>query len=65
MPAGQHLFALEVAAVGQNIERLDAHGRLGLASHVRELIAVVADIGDLMGHDQVMLRVNGGLRSAL
>ena len=26
-----------------------------------ELVAVVADVGDLVGHDQVMLRVDGGL----
>ena len=59
--AGQDLLALEVAAVGQDIERLDAHDGLGLTRHVRELIAVVADIGDVVGHDQVVLRIDGGL----
>jgi hypothetical protein len=47
--------------VPADIERLDAHGGLGLTRHVRELIAVVADIGDVVGHDQVVLRIGGGL----
>jgi hypothetical protein len=47
--------------VPADIERLDAHGGRGPARHVRELIAVVADIGDVVGHDQVVLRIGGGL----
>jgi hypothetical protein len=42
-----------------DIERPDVHGGLGLTRHVRELIAVVADIGDVVGHDQVVLRIGG------
>src|ERR1700731_1275502 len=52
---------VEVAAVGQDIERLDAHGGLGLTRHVRELIAVVADIGDVLGQAQGGRRIEGGL----
>ena len=55
------LLVQVVAAVGQDIERLDAHGGLRLARHVRELITVVADIGDVVGDDQVVLRIDGGL----
>ena len=44
-----------------DFEAIDAHGGLGLACHAGELVAVVADVGHLMGHDEVMLRIDGGL----
>jgi hypothetical protein len=35
--------------------------QMRLLSHRRELAAIVADIGDLVGDDQVMLGVDSGL----
>ena len=35
--------------------------RLGKLGHVRQLIAIVAHVGDFMGHDQVVLGIHHGL----
>lgn len=47
----RYLRALEVAAMGERIESLDAHSRFGPASHTGELLTVVADVSDFMGDD--------------
>jgi len=50
----QHFLAFEVAPVGNNSQFLDACSRTRLPSHVRQLSAVVAYVGDLVRHDQMM-----------
>ena len=49
------------AFVDGHIERFDAHRRFGLARHVRQLAAIMADVGDLVGDDQMMPGVDGRL----
>ena len=61
MIAGQDLLAVEVTAVGHDIQFIDLERGLRLLGHGRELGAVMAYIGDLVGHDQVMLGVDSGL----
>ena len=58
---GQHLLAIEVAAIGQGGELLAARGRLRLQPHGLQLGSVVAHVGHLMGDDQMMLGVDRGL----
>ena len=59
--ASQDLLAVEVAAVRHHIQFVDFQGGLGLLGHRRELGAVVALVDDLMGDDQVVLSIDGGL----
>ena len=54
--ARPNLLALEVAAIRDRREIGRAHRRLRLFGHRRKLALVIADIGDLVRHDQVMLR---------
>ena len=42
-------------------ERVFRGGCLGKLGHVRQLIAVMADVGDLVGHDQGVLGIDHGL----
>jgi hypothetical protein len=58
---GQDLVAVEVAAVGQGGDLLAAHGLLCLERHGRKLVAIVPLIDHLVGHDQMVLGVNGDL----
>ena len=51
----------EVAAVGDRRQIADARRLLRLPSHARELAAIVADIGDFVRDDQMMLRIDHGL----
>jgi hypothetical protein len=60
--AGEDLLAVEVAPVGQDGQRPVAHGVPRMLRHPRQLGAVVADIGHLVRHDQVVPGVDGGLR---
>ena len=59
--AGQNLFAFEVAAISDRRQLAHARRLLDLPGHRRELAAIVADIGDLVRNDQVMLRIDHGL----
>lgn len=56
--AGEHFLAFEVAAIGNHRQRLRPHCRPRLLGHRTQLIAVDAIAGDLVRHDQVMLRLN-------
>jgi hypothetical protein len=58
---GEDLLAFEVAAIGDRRQFAHARRFLRLLRHHRELAAIVADIGDLMRNDQVMLRIDHGL----
>ncbi len=58
MFAGQDLLALEVAAIGNHLERVDAQCLPGLARHVVQLAAIIADVGHFMSHDQVVLGIH-------
>ena len=53
--AGQHLVAIEIAAIGQHGEFLTRHHVPGLLPHRQQLGAVVADIGHLVRHDEMVL----------
>jgi len=59
--SGQDLLAAEIAAVGHDIRFIDLERGFRLLGHGRESSAVVADIGDLVGHDQMMRGIDGGL----
>jgi len=59
--AGQHLLAVEVAAVGQGRDLLAARGGLRLQPHRLQLGSVMAQVGHLVRYDQVVLGVYGGL----
>src|SRR5205823_11437313 len=61
VPTGQDLVAVEVAAVGQGSDLLAARGLLCLERHRHKLVAVVPLIGHLVGHDQMVLGVDGDL----
>ena len=64
MLASVHAFdfrAAEVAAVCEGLESLFAHRCLGRGPHFGQLCSIVTDVGYLMGHDQVMPRVDRGL----
>src|SRR5205814_5217860 len=49
--AGLDLFALIVAAISYSIERLDGHFGSCLLGHIRELMAIRADVRHLVGHN--------------
>ena len=59
--AGQDFLAFEVAAVGNDIQRVSFQSGLGPFGHGEELRAVGAHIGDFVGDDQMMLGVHRGL----
>src|SRR6516162_5447015 len=59
--AGQDLRAVEVAAVGDDIEALCLEYVFRLLGHAGELRPVVADIGHLVRDDLMMLGVDGHL----
>jgi hypothetical protein len=59
--ASEDLFALEVATVGNDGQRALAAGIPGLLCHLRELGAVISDIGYRMRDDQVVLRIDCSL----
>ena len=52
---GQHLVTVVVAAIRQRSDVLTSHHVPGLLPHRQQLRAVVADIGHLVRHDQMML----------
>jgi len=57
----QDFFALEVAPVGNDSQFLDAGSLPCLAGHIRQLAAIVANVGDLVCDDQMMRVINGSL----
>ncbi|CAD5371127.1 hypothetical protein RA210_U140082 [Rubrivivax sp. A210] len=57
----QDFVAFVVAAIRQRDELVFRGSCLGKLGHVRQLMAVMADIGDLMGHHQVVLGIDHGL----
>src|SRR6185312_14566489 len=59
--AGAYLFAREVAAIGEHGQLVDASRRLRLLAHIGKLASVMADVGDLVGNDEVVGRVDRGL----
>jgi hypothetical protein len=59
--ARQDFLAVEVAAVGDDIEALRFQRCFGLLGHVRELRPVGPDVGYLMCDDQMMFGVDGDL----
>ena len=59
--AQEDLVAIEVATVDQRGDLLTARGLLCLERHGRKLGAVVSLIDDLMGHDQMVLGIDGDL----
>lgn len=58
---GKDLGAAEVALVGDGMQLLAPQRRLGRRRHRAQLRAIEALIGDLVGHDQVGLGVDGTL----
>ena len=59
--ASQDLFAFEIPSVRDDLEILAIHCGLRLLRYRSQLAPVIPDIGDLMGNDQVMPGVHGGL----
>ncbi len=59
--ARQDLFAVEVAAVGDDIEARRFQRYLRLLGHVRELRPIGPDVAHFMRDDQMMLGVDGDL----
>ena len=59
--ARQNLVAAEVAAVGQDGDLLAARGLLRLQRHRCKLVAIVPLVDHLVGHDQMVLGVDGDL----
>src|SRR6266571_5248603 len=59
--ARQDFFAAEVATVCHDVQILDPGCSPSLLRHRGQRGAVVANVGNLMCDDQVMLVVNGGL----
>src|SRR5579862_8959585 len=59
--AREDLVAAEVAAVGQGGDFLETDGLLCLKPHRHKLLAIVPLIGHLVGHDQMVLGVDGDL----
>ena len=55
---GENLFALEIPSIGNHGHILNTHRGAGFFGHAGQLIPIDADIGHLMGHDQVMLGIN-------
>ena len=54
-------IAFEVATIGHDREVVNARGFAGLLRHRRQLSPVVADVGDLVRDDQVVLVVDRSL----
>src|ERR1700682_2795568 len=61
LPAGQDLFASVIPAIRNNLEGLGVERAPRLLGHVRKLASVVAYVGHLMGHDEMVLRIHGAL----
>ena len=59
--ARQDVAAFVVAAIRQCDELVFRGSCLGKLGPVRQLTAVMADVGDLVGHDQVVLGIDRGL----
>src|SRR2546421_8955501 len=59
--AGQDLFAGVIPAIRNNLEGLGVERAPRLLGHVRKLASVVAYVGHLMGHDEMVLRIHGVL----
>src|SRR5208282_6484766 len=57
----QNLFAVEVTAVGDDIELVHVERRFRLLGHMGELRPIGSLIGYLMRHDQMMLCLDGNL----
>jgi hypothetical protein len=53
--AGQDLFPFEITPIRDNLEILAVRRGLCLLRHARELAAVIADIGNLVGDNEVLL----------
>ena len=58
---GTELFAVVVAAIRNDLERLGNHLGTSLPGHVAELVAIGAHVGHIVSHDKMMLRINGNL----
>src|SRR6202790_4183837 len=61
VPSHENLVAAEVATIGQGGDLLAARGLLCLERHGRKLVAVVPLVDHLVGHDQMVLGVDGDL----
>jgi hypothetical protein len=59
--ASLNLLAIVIAAVCHDIERLNAHLGSRLLGHIRQLMAVSADVRHLVGHNEMVLGVDRGL----
>src|SRR5215472_15940229 len=59
--AREDLVAVVVAAVSKGDDLLATGGLLSLECHGRKLVAVVTLVDYLVGHDQMVLRVDGDL----
>ena len=59
--AGQHLVAVVIASVGQHRDLLASACRAGLPAHGGQLRPIAADIGHVMGDDQMVLGIDGDL----
>jgi hypothetical protein len=57
----QDFLALEVTPVSNNGQIFDAGSGSRLPGHVRQLVTIIAKIGDLVRHDQMRRGINGGL----
>jgi ABC-type amino acid transport substrate-binding protein len=57
----QNLFAFEVAAIGKNSQFFLSRRTARLLSHRGQLGSVMADVGDLVGDDQMVLGLHRGL----
>lgn len=57
----QDFLALELAPVGNNGQIGDPGSLPRLGGHVRQLAAIVADVRDLVRHNQMMHVINGCL----
>ncbi|MNN86466.1 hypothetical protein D3C81_2038900 [compost metagenome] len=56
--ARQDFFAFEIPSVCDRRELLDAHGLSRLLGHGAQLVSIDSVVRDLVGHDQVVLRVD-------
>ncbi|MBS1170729.1 MAG: hypothetical protein H6R01_1647 [Burkholderiaceae bacterium] len=59
--ASDDFFAVEITAVSNSLKVIYRHGCLGLFCNPCQLSAITAIIGDLMGHNQMVCRINGSL----
>ena len=59
--AGADLLARVIAAISYSIERLNAHLGSRLLRHIRQLMAIRANVRHLVGHNQMVLGIDCGL----